>query len=98
MTNPLEARLRAAGPKAIQGLIDYLQALLTRMEDDTLLRDLVADGHRVGLPAVTASQRVQVAGAGQAKEGRSLEDWRPPGLAIMDAMMDRQDELDRARR
>ena len=91
-------KLKLLSVPLLKALIATLQRELELRESDSLLRDLVADGHRVGLPAVTASQRVQVAGAGVAREGRSLEDWRPPGLAIMDQMMDRQDELDRAER
>jgi hypothetical protein len=31
-------------------------------------------------------------------EPPSINDWRPPGLAVMDRMMDAQDALDRAER
>ena len=82
----------------IRSLILHLQKELESRESNELLQDLIADGKRVGLPLTGPGQHVQVAGAGRAKEGRSLEDWRPPGQAIMDRMLDQQDAKDRAER
>jgi hypothetical protein len=74
---------------------------------DAVVRDIVADGRRSEMhwlvPPVPVSlpdaERVVTAGAGAGWTNcPKVNDWKPPGLAIMDQLMDHQDALDRRER
>ena len=81
---------------------------MQRACDDATMRAIVEDNrHSVFLPAGQGS-KVTPAGAGKVIDGaqqghgwaepKSIDNWRPDGLAVMDAMMDQQDAIDRAAR
>jgi hypothetical protein len=87
---------------------------MTRVVDDKLVKDLVADfrnykpgpsggsGPATVVPAgagkvVTGSDVVASAGTGWS-DAPQIKNWKPPGLEIMDRMVDQQDALDRAQR
>jgi hypothetical protein len=81
--------------------------------DSKTLRDIVADNRNsVFLPAPPSPATVVPVGAGRVvggddgaahrgsgwSEPPSIDNWKPPGLEAMDAMMDQQDAIDRAAR
>jgi hypothetical protein len=85
-----------------------MREAMRKAVDDKLMADIVADNrHSVFLPAGQGS-KVTPAGAGKVIDGaqqghgwaepKSIDNWRPDGLAVMDAMMDQQDAIDRAAR
>jgi hypothetical protein len=86
---------------------------MTRAVDDKLVADLVSDAraHNV-IHSNGPVNKVTVQGAGAVVTGTdgaahrgsgwseppSIDSWKPPGLEIMDAMVDEQDRIDRAKR
>ena len=79
--------------------------------DDDLVRSLVADfrngpathkadpSARVTLPGAPEVRSVPDHAPGRGwVEPASVDHWKPPGLSIMDAMLDQQDATDRAAR
>ena len=94
----IEAKRRGTTPMVLE---------MSRAVDDRLLRDLVRDGRRhspvasCGMlpePRTSVTQSRPQVGKGGWIDPPAVRDWRAPGLAVMDRMMDQQDALDRAER
>jgi hypothetical protein len=81
--------------------------------DDKLMRSIVNDFRRGPPPPGPMLPPVSVVGAGTVvtgtdgaahtphrgwQEAKSIDNWRPPGIDVMDRMMDQQDALDKAER
>jgi hypothetical protein len=79
--------------------------------DSKTLADIVNDNRNsVFLPAPPSPATVVPVGAGKTIGGddgaahrgwvetKSIDQWRPDGLAIMDALVDQQDAIDKAKR
>ena len=87
---------------------------LARNVDDKQVRDLVSDFRNYSVSPGPPLPKVTVVGAGRVIDGDdvkrgttnsngwqpapSIDNWRPPGLSAMDAMMDQADALDKAER
>jgi hypothetical protein len=73
---------------------------------DTKTLQAIVEDNRASYPSLTA--KVSVVGAGRVVGGDdgargwaevpSIDNWKPDGLAIMDAMVDQQDAIDKAAR
>jgi hypothetical protein len=89
-----------------------LEAMRRACSDQTL-RDIVNDNRTsVFLPSPPSPATVVPVGAGKTLTGDdgaahrrsgwteppSIDNWKPPGLEVMDAMVDQQDAIDRAAR
>ncbi|AWO87701.1 MULTISPECIES: hypothetical protein [Bradyrhizobium] len=61
---------------------------LQRGVSDQTIRDIVADGRRPN-PNQLSSPVQQDAGTSRAATGQDIRDWRPPGLAVADRIIDR---------
>jgi hypothetical protein len=81
--------------------------------DDKLMRQIVEDFKRGPAAPGPTLPKVNVVGAGTVVDGGDgakhtphrgwseppkVDNWKPPGLSVMDAMMDQQDAIDRAAR
>jgi len=80
---------------------------MSRAVGTDLIRDIVADGRRhspvqprgmLPDPQTSVSASRPPIGTNGWIEPATIKDWRPPGLAVMDRMMDAQDAIDRAER
>jgi hypothetical protein len=95
----LEARARRAGREP------WAQRIV-EATDDALLRDIVRDNRRsVHQGTGIIPDAAHGAGAARPPVGHNgwveplpIKDWRPPGQAVMDRLMEQQDALDRAER
>jgi hypothetical protein len=80
---------------------------MSRAVGTDLIRDIVADGRRhspvqprgnLPDPQTSLSAARPAIGENGWVDPPAIADWRPPGLAVMDRMMDVQDAQDRAER
>ena len=94
-------------------LPQYMADLANAVPTD-VVKSLVSDFRRGPASLGGSTATVQVVGAGRVIDGDdvkrgttsqngwveapSTSNWKPPGLSIMDAMMDQQDAIDRAAR
>jgi hypothetical protein len=97
-------------PHSREGLIEALQTAQRQQADAAMMRGVLADNRGDFVKfAPVETNRVALEGAVPVVTGNdgpkhtpmdapSIDAWRPPGLAIMDRMMDQQDALDRAAR
>jgi hypothetical protein len=91
----------------IEELIAALQRMVQQQKDDALLRAIVRDNRTSVHPALQGG-KVTVDGAPVVKtvgDGRgwsnttpSIDDWRPPGEKVFDALMNAEDAKWRAER
>jgi hypothetical protein len=101
------SRMGVAGPD----LLSLLQEALRLIAEDHVVRAIVADNQRAAQSLGPPADAVSVVGAGAVVTGTdgpahtpgrgwrdtpSIEHWRPPGLEIMDRMVDQQDAIDKA--
>jgi hypothetical protein len=109
----LLARAIVASRARAQGIPDW-QAEMSAAVPDNLLADIVRDSRVpvTAADGATGFKKVSVAGAPIVTTGndgakwggkgwqdaKSIDDWKPPGLDIMDRMMDQQDAIDREAR
>lgn len=84
-----------------QGREPFAQRMIEAVGDDTLrsiVRDNLRNVHdRAGmLPDAPPAPAKPPIGKGGWVDPPSVADWKPPGLNVMDRMMDAQDAIDRA--
>jgi hypothetical protein len=89
----LAARARKAG-------IPEWQKEMSEAVGTNLIGDIVSDSRRGHAPRSAISPPSQGAAPAIGKHGwvdpPKVDDWRPPGLDVIDRMMDQQDAADRA--
>jgi hypothetical protein len=85
--------------------IRYLQGLKQRQADDAMVRDIVADARR-SPPNQPTSAMAEIHNQAQGHihnhkgwvDAPKIDDWRAPGIDIIDRMVDQQDRIDREAR
>jgi hypothetical protein len=93
-------------PNGLGARPDYRRDMVAAVPDN-LLANIVRDSRVPPTDGQGPGTKVTVASAGRVVTGNDgagwtnspkVDDWKPPGLAIMDRMMDQQDAIDRADR
>jgi hypothetical protein len=111
MTNRTEeVALMNMGIAMQPDLLELLKEAIRRRQEDALLRDIVRDNRapvhpveagRAAKVSVAGAPRVVSAGEGNGwVKPKQVDDWRPPGINVLDRMMDAEDRqwrLERAR-
>jgi hypothetical protein len=90
----------------LDALIRALTDLKQRQSDNSIIRDIVADSRRSppSQPSSAmadvhdqASRQYPTHSKGGWVDAPSIDNWRAPGINIIDRMMDQQDRIDRAK-
>jgi hypothetical protein len=71
---------------ALREMAAYLLDRARRKEESAFMRDVIRDQVRNPVTAETPAPRVTVATGTTVTAGRSIDDWRPPGIGIIDQM------------